>query len=143
MLCYETNVNEFHTLINSVTEELKKSMVFDAKTRIEAVNVEVLILSCIIKKKGGDYKAEALSVSKRRAIIIPEKSVVYHCMWYNYKHCGLPGLPGSMYTLQNWIFTHVGLSAHAHNIIIVQKVGWLLSGIEELTILCCSFFIVL
>ncbi len=40
---------------------------------------------------------------------------------------------------RNWIFTHVGLSAHAHNIIIVQDVGWLLSGIEELTILCCSF----
>ncbi len=35
------------------------------------------------------------------------------------KHCGLPAFefPGSMQTSQkgNWIFTHVGLSAHAHN----------------------------
>ncbi len=34
----------------------------------------------------------------------------------------------------------MGLSAHAHNIVQeVQVHGWLLSGIEELTILCCSF----
>ena len=39
-----------------------------------------------------------------------------------------------------WIFTHVGLSVHAHNIVQEVEVhGWLLSGIEELTILCCSF----
>ncbi len=38
------------------------------------------------------------------------------------------------------IFTHVGPSAHAHNIgQEVEVHGWLLSGIEELTILCCSF----
>ncbi len=44
---------------------------------------------------------------------IPEKRVLY----VHGKHCGLPGLPGSMQTSQkeDWIFTHVGLSAHAHN----------------------------
>ncbi len=37
---------------------------------------------------------------------------------------------------RNWIFTHVGLSAHAHNIVPEVEVhGWLLSGIEELTAL--------
>ncbi len=36
--------------------------------------------------------------------------------------------------------THVGLSAHAHNIVQEVEVhGWLLSCTEELTILCCSF----
>ncbi len=36
--------------------------------------------------------------------------------------------------------THDGLSAHAHNIVQEVEVhGWLLSGSEELTILCCSF----
>ncbi len=40
----------------------------------------------------------------------------------------------------NRIFTHVGLSAQVHNIVQEVKVhGWLISGIEELTILCCSF----
>ncbi len=34
----------------------------------------------------------------------------------------------------------MGLSAHAHNVVQEVEVhGWLLSGIEELTILCCSF----
>ncbi len=34
----------------------------------------------------------------------------------------------------------MGLSAHTHNIVQEVEVhGWLLSGIEELTILCCSF----
>ncbi len=33
-----------------------------------------------------------------------------------------------------------GTSAHAHNIVQEVEVHrWLLSGIEELTILCCSF----
>ncbi len=37
---------------------------------------------------------------------------------------------------RNWIFTHVELSAHAHNIVPEVEVhGWLLSGIEELTAL--------
>ncbi len=41
---------------------------------------------------------------------------------------------------RNWIFTHVGLSAHAHNIVREVEVhGWLLSGIEELTILSALF----
>ncbi len=36
--------------------------------------------------------------------------------------------------------THVGLSAHAHNIVQEVEVHkWLLSRTEELTILCCSF----
>ncbi len=44
-------------------------------------------------------------------------------------------LPGSMYSRPHWIITHVGLSAHAHNIVHEVEVhGWLLSGIEELTI---------
>ncbi len=35
---------------------------------------------------------------------------------------------------------HVGLSAHAHSIVQEVEVhGWLHSGIEEFTILCCSF----
>ncbi len=39
---------------------------------------------------------------------------------------------------KKWIFTHMGLSAHAQN---KQEVhGWLLSGSEELTLLCWSFF---
>ncbi len=46
---------------------------------------------------------------------IPEKRVVY----VRGKHCGLPGFgfPGSMQTSQKEEigFTHVGLSAHAHN----------------------------
>ncbi len=45
---------------------------------------------------------------------------------------------------RNWIFTHVGLSAHAHNIVQEVEVhGWLLSGIEELTIICCCFLTLL
>ncbi len=36
------------------------------------------------------------------------------------------------YTPHKWIFTHMGLSAHAHNIVQEVEVhGWLLSGIEE------------
>ncbi len=42
---------------------------------------------------------------------------------------------------RNWIFTHVGLSAHAHNIVQEVEVhGWLLSGIEELTIYFAALF---
>ncbi len=38
------------------------------------------------------------------------------------------------------IFTHEGLSAHAHNIVQEVEVhGWLLSGIEELTLLLALF----
>ncbi len=37
------------------------------------------------------------------------------------------------------MFTHMGLSAHAHNIVQEVEVhGWLLSGIEE-DYTCCSF----
>ncbi len=39
-------------------------------------------------------------------------------------------------------FTHVGLSAHAHNNLIVPEVevhGWLLSGSEELTYFAALF----
>ncbi len=55
------------------------------------------------------------------------------------KHCGLPGLPdhADLTKSRNWIFTHVGLSAHAHNnsnnsVQEVEVHGWLLSGSEEL-----------
>ncbi len=35
-------------------------------------------------------------------------------------------------SIHKWIFTHEGLSAHAHNIVQEVEVhGWLLSGIEE------------
>ncbi len=67
---------------------------------------------------------------------IPEKRVVY-------VRCGLPGL---MQTSQkeDWIFTRgTEWRRRMRTIIIVQEVEvhrWLLSGIEELTILCCSFF---
>ncbi len=41
---------------------------------------------------------------------------------------------------RNWIFTHVGLSAHAHNIVQEVEVhGWLLSCIEELNTLLLFF----
>ncbi len=53
--------------------------------------------------------------------------------------CGISIVAYQDYHKRNWIFTHVGLSAHAHNIIIVEEIGWLLSGIEELTLLSCSF----
>ncbi len=39
---------------------------------------------------------------------------------------------------QDGIFTHVGLSAHAHNI--VQEVEWLLPGIEALDYTMLLFF---
>ncbi len=58
------------------------------------------------------------------------------------KHCGLPGLPITRIDvdLTKGFSTHMGLSAHAHNIVQEVEVhGWLLSGIEELTIYCCSF----
>ncbi len=64
------------------------------------------------------------------------------------KNCIVKGCSGTRITRidvgpRKRRFTHVGLSAHAHNI--VQKVEvheWLLSGIEALliTILRCSFF---
>ena len=45
-------------------------------------------------------KAEALSAVRilRRALIIPEKSI--RVLYVGGKHCGLPGLPGSMQTSQ-------------------------------------------
>ncbi len=63
-------------------------------------------------------------------------------------HCGT-GLPGLNYQdrcrphkRRNWIFTHEGLSAHAHNIVQEVEVhGWLLSVAVKKTILCCSFLI--
>ncbi len=42
-------------------------------------------------------------------------------------------------TRRNWIFTHVGLSAHAHK---VEVHEWL-SGIEELTIYFAALFFTL
>ncbi len=41
---------------------------------------------------------------------------------------------------QKKMFTHEGLSAHAHNNIIVEVHRWLLSVAVKKTILCCSFF---
>ncbi len=41
---------------------------------------------------------------------------------------------------RNWAFTHVGLSAHSHNIVQVLEVEvheWLLSGIEYFAALFC------
>ncbi len=76
------------------------------------------------------------------ALIIPEKRVVYvvSIVAYQDYHDRCRHL-----TRRNWIFTHEGLSAHAHNMCVqeVEVHGWLLSGIEELTILCCSFFFTL
>ncbi len=53
-----------------------------------SLNVEVLVSIANEKKRGVNYKAEALSALKR-ALIIPEKRVVYQCI--NGKHCDLPG----------------------------------------------------
>ncbi len=40
---------------------------------------------------------------------------------------------------RNWIFTHEGLSVHAHNIVQEVEVhGWLFLAVKK-TILCCSF----
>ncbi len=82
-----------------------------------------------------NYKAEALSIIiLRRALIIPEKRVVYVVRIVAYQDRCRP------HKRRNRIFTHVGLSAHAHDVVQEVEVhGWLLSGIEELTILCCSF----
>ncbi len=91
-----------------------------------------------------------MSACIRNKFIIPEKSIPEKRVLNLYvrgKHCGLPGFgfPGSMQT-SKWIFTHVGLSAHAHNNYCAQEVevhGWLISGSEELTVLCCSFLTIL
>ncbi len=56
--------------------------------------------------------------------------LLWRCNYINY---------GRSHQKRNWIFTHLGLSAHAHNVQGVEVHGWLLSGIEELTILFCSF----
>ncbi len=64
-------------------------------------------------------------------LIIPEKRVVYVVSIVDYQDRCRP------HKRRNWIVTHVGLSAHAHNIVQEVEVhGWLLSGIEEV---CCSF----
>ncbi len=75
-----------------------------------------------------NYKAEAW-----RALIIPEKRVVYVVSIVAYQDYQDRRRP---HKRKNWICTHVGLSAHAHNYYrsIVQEVevhGWLLSGIEN------------
>ncbi len=57
-----------------------------------------------------NYKAEALSVNSK-AFYSREKSSV--CI--RSKHCGLPGLPDHADLTKKQKFTHVGLSAHAHN----------------------------
>ncbi len=52
-------------------------------------------------------------------------------MYVRGKHCGLPDLISARIDadLTNWIFTHVRLSAHAHNNYCqeVEVHGWLLS----------------
>ncbi len=68
----------------------------------------------------------------RRALIIPEKRVVYVVSIVAYQDRCRP------HKRRNWIFTHVGLSAHARQEVEVH--GWLLSGIEEFTILLLLFF---
>ncbi len=74
-----------------------------------------------------------MSIILRRALIIPEKRVVYVVSIVATRIIRIPGDP---HKRRNWIFTHVGLSAHAHNIVQEVEVhGWLLSGIEELTAL--------
>ena len=61
-----------------------------------------------------------------KALIIPEKRVVYVVSWPTRIDVGP----------HKRIFTHVGLNAHAHNIVQEVEVHeWLLSGIR-LTILC-------
>ncbi len=72
----------------------------------------------------------------RRALIILREN---NCLCG--KHCGLPGLYQDRCRPHKKIFTHVGLSAHAHNIVQEVEVhGWLLSGIEELTIYFAALF---
>ena len=45
---------------------------------------------------------------------------------------------------RNWIFTHVGLSAHTHNIVQeVEDHEWLLSGIEAPDYTLLFFFLLL
>ncbi len=77
----------------------------------------------------------------RRALIIPDKGIPEKIVLYvRGKHCGLPGLPGSMQTED--FHTRGTECACMLTKIIVQEVevhGWLLSGSEELMILCCSF----
>ncbi len=105
-------------------------MVVDELTRIEAVNVEVLISICPMKK-GGELQGRGIVYILRRALIIPEKRVVYVVSIVDYQDRCRP---------HKRIFTHMGLSAHAHNIVQEVEVhGWLLSGIDY--ILCCSFLI--
>ncbi len=64
-----------------------------------------------------NYKAEASSVNS----IMPEKRVLYVYVVTGVEllvvSIGLPGLPdhADLTKSRNWIFTHVGLSAHAHN----------------------------
>ncbi len=88
-------------------------------------------------KKRGELQGRGIVYILRRALIIPEKRVVYvvsivACQDYQ-DRC-------RPHKRRNWIFTHAGLSPHAHNIVQEVEVhGWLLSGIEELTIPCGSF----
>ncbi len=76
----------------------------------------------------------------RRALIIlileksiPEKRVLY------VRGTRLTRIDADLTKRRNCIFTHVGLSAHAHNNYCEVEVHrWLLS---ELTILCCSLVV--
>ncbi len=70
----------------------------------------------------------------RRALIIQEKRVLYVVSW-------ITRITRIDVGPHKRILTHVGLSAHAHNIVQEVEVhGWLLSGIEELTITLLLFF---
>ncbi len=65
----------------------------------------------------------------RRALIIPEKRVTHVVSIVAYQDYQDRCRP---HKRRNWIFTHEGLSADAHNIVQEVEVhGWLLSGSEE------------
>ncbi len=72
----------------------------------------------------------SINIILRRALIIPEKRVVYVVSIVAYQdyqdRC-------RHHKRRNWIFTHVGLSARMHNIVQEVEVhGWLLYVIERI-----------
>ncbi len=128
-------------IINSVTEELNGNrsvwwLMNNLLTRIETVNVEVLISICPMKKRG-ELQGGGIVYILRRALIIPDKRVVYmHVVsivaYQDYQDRCRP------HKRRSWIFTHMDWSsAHAHNIVQEVEVhGWLLSGIERIDYTC-------
>ena len=70
------------------------------------------LISIFPKKKGGELQGRGIVYILRRALIIPEKRVVYVVSIVAYQDYQDRCRP---HKRRNWIFTHVGLSAHAHN----------------------------